>query len=395
MRYLILTRGIPSSGKSTFLKQNNLEAYTLSENSIQLEFEGPLLDLNGNLTISNHHQENAWNTLKYHLNDRMKLGELIFIDSNHIKKQELQQYDELAKHHRYKTFCLDFSDTDLNLCLERNEKVDQHKKVPEDQLNKMWAELKNETIPQSIEIIKPENLAKLLSYEIPDYSNIKKIHHFGDIQGCFKPLGEYFSRYPIQDDELYIFVGDYCDRGHESDLVVKFMLENYQRPNFILLEGNHDQYLWEWSHGLVSNKDEFNLTTKPKIEEADISREEVKKFIMNLKDFSLYTFDEKKVLVTHGGMSIIPNTPVFIKTNQFIRGVGKYEDCDVIDEAFYRNSNDNEFQIHGHRNIQYFPTQVNPKCFNLEGKIEYDGHLRVATLDSSGFEIIEIHNPQL
>jgi hypothetical protein len=84
-----------------------------------------------------------------------------------------------------------------------------------------------------------------------------------------------------------------------------------------------------------------------------------------------------------------------VKNNQFIRGVGSYVDCAVIDEAFYKNTALNEYQIHGHRNTERFPAQVNPRCFNLEGKIEFDGYLRVATLShEKGFEIVEIHNPR-
>jgi hypothetical protein len=174
------------------------------------------------------------------------------------------------------------------------------------------------------------------------------------------------------------------------------MLQNYHRPNFILLEGNHEEHLWDWACGLESRLNEFLYNTKPQLEEANISKESVKQFILSLKNFALYTFGEKTVLVTHGGMSTVPKNPVFIKTNQFIRGVGKYEDCDIIDETFYKNTNENQFQIHGHRNIQYFPTQVNARCYNLEGKIEHGGHLRAVTLNAkNGFEIIEIHNPKM
>ena len=394
MRYLILTRGIPGSGKSTFLKQNKLEAYTLSENLIQLEFEGPLLDMSGKLVISESHQDGVWETLKFHLNNKMKLGELIFIDSNHIKKQDLQRYDELIQHHKYTAFCLDFSDVSLEICSEQNKNSENHKIIPEAELKKIWSELKKENVPKNIEIIKPQNLLKLLSYEIPDYSSIKKIHHFGDIQGCLKPLTEYFSRYPIQGDELYIFVGDYCDRGNENHLVIEYMLQNYHRPNFILLEGNHEQYLWNWAYGLESKHHEFDISTKPQLEAAKIPKEQVKKFLESLKNVALYTYNEKTVLVTHGGMSTVPENPILIKSNQFIRGVGAYDNCDIIDTAFYNNTSSNQFQIHGHRNIQNYPTQVNPRCFNLEGKIEYGGHLRVVTLESKqDFEVIEVHNP--
>src|SRR5699024_6087873 len=53
---------------------------------------------------------------------------------------------------------------------------------------------------------------------------------------------------------------------------------------------------------------------------------------------------------------------------------------------------ENYYQIHGHRNIEDLPVQVSSRCFNLEGQVEVGGHLRVVTLDETGFKTYEIAN---
>lgn len=75
------------------------------------------------------------------------------------------------------------------------------------------------------------------------------IHHIGDIHGCNTALQEYLAAEGgMKDDELYIFVGDYIDRGLQNAEVVKFLLSVMDRKNVLLLEGNHEKNLWLWAN---------------------------------------------------------------------------------------------------------------------------------------------------
>lgn len=47
MRYLVFLRGIPGSGKSTFVRENNLEPYTISSDSVRLLLKPPVLSVTG------------------------------------------------------------------------------------------------------------------------------------------------------------------------------------------------------------------------------------------------------------------------------------------------------------------------------------------------------------
>ena len=49
MRILVLLRGTPGCGKSTWIKQNGLEQYALSADNLRLLFRSPIMDKNGNL----------------------------------------------------------------------------------------------------------------------------------------------------------------------------------------------------------------------------------------------------------------------------------------------------------------------------------------------------------
>jgi len=46
MRKLVILRGAMGSGKSTFIKEHNLENFTLSSDQIRLMFNSPQMNIN-------------------------------------------------------------------------------------------------------------------------------------------------------------------------------------------------------------------------------------------------------------------------------------------------------------------------------------------------------------
>jgi len=397
MRYLFLLRGIPASGKSTFIKEKNLEPYTLSSDQIRLQFESPVLDVDGNFCISQKNDRYVWQEIFELLENKMARGELIVMDATHTSAKSFTAYKKLSQKYRYRVFAVDFSAVSLESCKQRNEQREEYKKVPNEVLEKMHQNMQNQEIPKFVELIKPEEFDQVLNYKIPDYSHYQKIHHIGDLQGTYKPLEEYFTSNPIKDDELYIFVGDYIDRGKENHLAVQKMLELSDKENVIFIEGNHELYLQQWANEEEVKSKEFNLRTKIQLEEHNVSKKKVRVWLSKLRQLVLYKYAEKTVLVTHGGLSNIPKEILKISAKQCIRGSGEYDDVGLGDDAFARNMGENYYQIHGHRNSQNFPIQHNSQCFNLEGKVEFGGELRIVTLsknklDNNGFETIEISN---
>ncbi|WP_292382132.1 AAA family ATPase [Methanosarcina sp. UBA289] len=60
MRYLVFLRGIPGSGKSTFVRENNLEPYTISSDSVRLLLKPPVLSVTGRPAISQEINRRVW-----------------------------------------------------------------------------------------------------------------------------------------------------------------------------------------------------------------------------------------------------------------------------------------------------------------------------------------------
>jgi predicted kinase len=386
MRKLLLLRGIPGSGKSTFVRTNGLEGYTLSSDVLRMTYASPVLEANGTMRIPADNDKAVWQQLFTLLEKRMFRGELVVVDATHSHPRSFSNYQQLAKKHRYQVICVDFADVPFEVCMERNQGREAYKVVPPLEMRRMYENIQNTVMPKWITVIKPEDMQTALANDPKDVSNYKMVHHIGDIQGCYDPLKEYFDTYGIQDDELYVFTGDLLDRGTQNAEVMQWALDNYHRPNFIFVEGNHEAHLRNWANGVTARSREFNQATRPQLEGAGIAPKKVHGFLYQTREYFHYTFNGYEVLVTHGGLSTLPASLDYIAAAQMIKGAGLYEDADLSDETFAKTVPANAYQIHGHRNKNDSPTRVNDKCFNLEGKVEFGGELRTVTLTREGFE---------
>lgn len=390
MRTLVLLRGVAGSGKSTFIKENNLEHYTISSDNIRLLFQPPRQGINGSWQISNDNEKRVWSFIQTLVEDRMKNGEFTIVDATHLSNDSFKKYKKLSEQYRYKILCVDFSDISLEEIKLRNMSRPKFKQVPEDVIERMYEKINNQNIPAYINIIKPNEFKMKIQVNPLDLSYYKKIHHIGDLHGCNTVLQEYLNG-GLKDNEFYIFCGDFLDRGIENAELLKFLFSIYEKSNVIMLEGNHELWLWYWANdeiNLIKSK-EFRKFTMFELEDK-ISKKEARKFYRKLRQMAYYKYNEKSVIVTHGGISFLPQNLIYVSSRQLIHGVGNYSDD--IDNIFFKNTNANTYQIHGHRNIFNNGIKVNEKCFNLEGKIEANGCLRIVTLNDTGFTPIEIKN---
>jgi len=111
MKKLFILRGAMASGKSTFIKDNNLEGYTLNPDKIRLMYNSPEMTINYNEMIPQFNNNKVWNLLFQILEDRMRKGEITFIDAMHIYVDDLSFYKKLAEKYRYRLYIIDFTDT--------------------------------------------------------------------------------------------------------------------------------------------------------------------------------------------------------------------------------------------------------------------------------------------
>lgn len=392
MRILLLLRGSAGCGKSTWIEKNGLKPYTLSADDIRLLCQSPIMQVDGTEGISQANDNVTWKTLFNLLEVRMQKGEFTVIDATNSKTSEMNRYKEMCNTYRYRIYCVDFTDIPIDEVKRRNANREVLKRVPEEAIDKMYSRFATQKIPSGIKVIKPNELDTIWMKMI-DLSDYNKIHHIGDVHGCNTVLQKYLSdNGGMKDDEFYIFTGDYIDRGLENAEVVKSLISIKDKKNVLMLEGNHERWLWLYANGCTGKSKEFELITKPALEEAGIDKKDIRQLYRRFGQCAYYKYGDNVYLVTHAGLSTLPKNLSFVATDQMIRGVGGYNDFEKIAETFINTTPDNVYQIHGHRNTKRLDTKVNDRVFNLEGRVEFGGELRCVQIDKNGIHTIEIQN---
>ena len=395
MRKLIILRGAMGCGKSTFIKNNDLENYTLSTDTIRLMYASPELGIDYKESIPQFNNKKVWDLLYTLLEERMKKGEFTIIDAVHAYADEsFPIYKKLAEKYRYRLYVLDFTDIPKEEVYERNNGREIYRQVPESSIDRVYKAFAKEHISSAFKVIKPENFNEIINTTPRDLNGYDNVHIIGDIHGSATALKTYFTKYPISEKDYYIFCGDYFDRGTQNYQTFKFLSELMTNKNMTFLIGNHEDKLYKYACD-----DEFKMDydIKNTIEEFEMNhlkKSEIRGFIKSLSQLALITFKDKTYLITHGGLPYIPNKSLdFYSTNSFVYGIDKYEtDIDKIYNEFMQTANNKIYQVHGHRNFYNNKFNKYEYSINLEGDIEHGGNLRILTLTNNNYKYTEIKN---
>ncbi|WP_456364386.1 RNA ligase [Priestia aryabhattai] len=386
---LVVLKGLPGAGKSHFLKSKGLDVYSISPDQIRSLVASPLQNEEGAYKINHYFEKQVRKMVLELIENRLQRGELTIVDATHSKLTYWNEYRQIAEKYKAKLYCLDFSHIDLATAKKQNRLREEYKQVDDQVIDKINNQMSKWEFPDNIEVIKPTEWEEKFSWKPVNLSHYKKIHHFGDIHGCYEPL-QFYLRDGLKEDELYIFVGDYVDRGIQNAKVLNYLFSIMSLPNVIFLEGNHESHLVNWANNLPTKSKEFQRHTKTELEKEAVSRKTARHFCRKLRKAVYYTYEDKEIIVTHGGISKIPHNLLTLSSEQMVRGVGNYSTN--IDDLFTRNNPKNTYQVHGHRNTFEFPIRAAKQSFNLEGGIERGGFLRVLVLDKNGFHPIEVKN---
>jgi len=254
MRYLLLTIGTPASGKSTFLKENELEAFTIEPDDIRLKIQSPIYSIINDeekLVISQKNDKRVWELVFEFLEERMKRGEFIAVDATHSSTKLINKYKNLVKKYRYRVVAVDFRKVPLNEILRRNkERKPEYKFVPEDAIKNIYERMKNLNIPGWIEKIEPHEFQDWLKdkSKVFDFNKYNEVNIFGDIHGCFDELKELYEKTITEENHFNIWVGDYFDRAPtDEDLYKTFeFLESLDPKKNLFLTGNHEKWFIYW-----------------------------------------------------------------------------------------------------------------------------------------------------
>ncbi|EHV5278461.1 AAA family ATPase [Staphylococcus pseudintermedius] len=408
MKQLVLLRGAPASGKSTFLKENGLEPFALSPDVLRRQCSAPVVNELGQLVTSQENDGKVWKLLFEILEERMKNGDFIIVDATHSTAKLINKYKQLRASYGYRTYVVNF-DTPLETCLERNKQRKEYEFVPEEAIENIHKRLKHENIPSFAKVLKPEELLEEIEWKVQDFNQFDKVKVIGDIHGCYTALSKLITYEEVADNQntAYVFVGDLFDRGLENVKVFELIESIYNLPNVFLIEGNHERHLRNYvkvydelidelgySLGNVK-KDVYNKiykhfkargfiqTTLKEFLDAEITKDRVKPILKKLLQCLYFELNGTQYIVTHGGIlpNMVPHLNL-VSTNQLINGIGGYEfeiDDEWTENDFYMIQN-YITQIHGHRNLYRIPLDADASSINLEGRVEKGGHLRAITI---------------
>lgn len=136
---------------------------------------------------------------------------------------------------------------------------------------------------------------------------MKRTFAIGDIHGGLLALHQLLDRINPQDDDTFIFLGDYVDGWSESAQVIDFLIDFEKMYQSIFIKGNHDIWIQEWlrtnflhknwseeSGGRETIKSYQGFSLKNKWLHAD--------FLQNTKP---YYIDENQRLFVHAGFTAI------------------------------------------------------------------------------------------
>ena len=415
--------GAPASGKSTWIKKNHLEKYTISADVIRSLVTTPANVINSlnpieldEYAIDLKDEGTTWAILKRIVENRMRQGETTIVDATHLFKGSFTQYRELRKKYGYNVIVIDamkeiwrrvHGDIEAmrNELYRRNSSRDRQ--VPTEQIDKYlgrWINLvePNEEgvdhYPQWITYKGDTALSILPSWQYlsekdcPSMVEFDTIQVIGDIHGDYSALEKVFEHH--HKGTAYVFVGDYLDRGTKNAETLEFM-NSLKGRNIFLLRGNHEQRIEEFlQNGRLHGNFKHTFPQLAKYFGNEGVRKELQKLVDRLHNCLYFTFNNQTYLISHAGvdpvvMSKIPQQAQLLDEEVFTMGVstdkGNPYDRDV--DAIY-GAIKNLFvpiQIHGHRNAFNHFNDC-PGIFNLTK----DGKFRWVTITKDGITPHEI-----
>ena len=422
MNIITMLSGIVGTGKSTFIKENNLEEYTISTDSIRLLLGQPrhTVDSDGNVRkhMSNIDDKKVFELLYDTIESRMMRGEYIVVDAMNVSSPSQNAIKKLAKKHKYRVNMVDIQgDMTIDQILEQNKNRIDYKVVPEDvvkqKYHKRYLDYKERGRINlgGVNLIEKDKFKETFFWKTKDLNAYDKVFVIGDIHGCYTALKEGLGE--IKDNYYYVFLGDLFDRGIENKEVFLFIQDLMKKDNAVFLIGNHEEHLINFTKREKGDSyfiaKGFLKNTVPEIlSGGDISIKDMDRFSRNLQVFFAFEFNGQKYICSHGG--ILPEQyngqdyPEFKEglyditrepSKDIIFGIGGYNfDVDYhFDRKQLEQPKDNRIiQFHGHRNSFHVEPYAYDYSYNLEDSVEMGGFLRIAEINKDGLKINQIKN---
>lgn len=416
MRNIVIIRGPQGTGKSGFVRRLGLEGHHLSLDKMREVVAGDTLSISGEMGLPQQHNVLVHTLALESLRRRMEDGETIVFEATLPLVREVERIAELARKHRYAIMVVDFYGVPIEQAVLANISRPERLRVPEYAVRRVYddarGDTETQTMAEDIQIVRIDDMDRTdeaaravnaflqQGLGIEDVSGYDRIVHVGDLQGTIDPLLDEQSPFSggLRDDTLYVFCGDLFDRGVQNGEVARWWLDNaHGRSNVRLVMGNHEDHVEIAAAGQPSVSREWRDRTWPQLETAGFSQEDMARIASDGVQLLCYVWRGVEVLVTHGGLSRWPTQFHLIPETILRRGAGHYGHG--IDAMWVEAEKDTgRVQVHGHRNSRMLPVLAAQTgaamSFNLEGQVEYGGHMRFAILDANGWHTRQIRSKE-
>lgn len=400
MKVLILTVGIPGSGKSTSIKTLGLEKYAVSTDNLRILINGSYLEKDEEI-ISGITDKYLWaDLIPEILKKRFQLGLFTIFDSTGLSN--LNNIKNMAISYGYRIVYVVYDHLTLESCYE-NVKKRELNIIPRFVLEKFYDRLDKWIDKSSYDVFHTRNylnyidaLKDACNWALPylqDFNKYNNIYVCPDIHGMYDTFKTYLDEINFnqleENNNLVIFLGDYVDRGEKSIEMVEWLLKNYDNPNCIFLLGNHDEQLFAWANGV------HVINHAPKeYEELEKRIPNIKKLLRKIyskfKTYVYFKFGTKKYFLNHAGIdsfilkSGFYSIPASFLTGVITQGYSDQEDVyasyiDVGNNWSSSDTTEDIIQIFGHRNVASFKLLdeiwINKRALCLECSVEYGNDL--------------------
>ena len=388
MKKLVLMRGAPGSGKSTFIEIYSLEPYTICPDTLRLFYNNPTMTENGLLKIDQKNDNRVWELVYEMTENRMKRGDFTIIDATNSSYKSTKKFFDLAEKYEYEV-CYYTMETSLDDCLTNNGDRSIYKMVGRNIIESMFKSIEENPLPKGRPISKQELLSNVDCEPERLDDKYDRVVVIGDVHSCNTALSELK---PGSDPKTkYIFLGDLFDRGIEHIDTLDTIFKIHAQENVTIVRGNHER----WIRKFIQNDQDIPETSKntfnsmlDKYDIKDLKRM-LSSIYSKLETFYKFSFNGKKFFCNHGGVPSIYRDRD-MSDNLLINGFGSYNTN--IDEI-YENGIGRKYyggdytQVHGHRR-----TPGTEHSISLEGGVEFGEYLKYLEITKDGMEIKSIKN---
>ncbi|AEH00486.1 metallophosphoesterase family protein [Lacinutrix sp. 5H-3-7-4] len=161
----------------------------------------------------------------------------------------------------------------------------------------------------------------------------------GDIHGGLKALEQVLERIEIQENDHFIFLGDYVDGWSESAQVIQYLIYFSEKYNCVFIKGNHDVWCEKWLKSGATNDAWLMHGGKGTVESYNgFSEEEKQKHLEFFQDMKIYFIDHNNRLFLHAGFTSMHGVEKEVFEKSFYTDRTLWEMALVMDKGIKEDS---------------------------------------------------------